>query len=84
MNYRTPGKTGLCVPELGMGCSGIGRTMYRRDDSDARATLLESPEAGVNFFDTVPGYSISNWIFWKAESGRWHKRHCRLSSHWNS
>lgn len=57
MNYRTLGKTGLHVSELGMGCSGIGRTMYRRDDSGARATLLESLNAGVNFYDTAPGYS---------------------------
>ena len=57
MNYRTLGKTGLRVSELGMGCSGIGRTMYHRDDSGARATLLESLDAGVNFYDTAPGYS---------------------------
>lgn len=57
MNYRILGKTGLRVSELGMGCSGIGRTMYHRDDSGARATLLESLDSGVNFYDTAPGYS---------------------------
>lgn len=57
MNYRILGKTGLRVSELGMGCSGIGRTMYRRDDSGAIATLRESLDAGVNFYDTAPGYS---------------------------
>lgn len=57
MNYRTLGKTGLHVSELGMGCSGIGRTMYRRDDSGAIATLRESLDEGVNFYDTAPGYS---------------------------
>ena len=57
MNYRTLGKTGLRVSELGMGCSGIGRTMYRRDDNGAIATLQESLDAAVNFYDTAPGYS---------------------------
>jgi len=57
MNYRTLGKTGLRVSELGMGCSAIGRTMYRQDDSGAIATLRESLDAGVNCYDTAPGYS---------------------------
>jgi aryl-alcohol dehydrogenase-like predicted oxidoreductase len=57
MNYRILGRTGLRVSELGMGCSGIGRTMYRRDDRGALATLQESLDAGVNFYDTAPGYS---------------------------
>ena len=57
MNYRTLGKTGLRVSELGMGCSGIGRTMYRQDDEESLATLLESFDVGVNFYDTAPGYS---------------------------
>lgn len=57
MNYRILGKTGLRVSELGMGCSGIGRTMHRRDDAGAVDTLRESLERGVNFFETAPGYS---------------------------
>ena len=72
MNYRTLGKTGLRVSELGMGCSGIGRTMYRRDDSGAIATLLESLDAGVNFYDTAPGYSAgeSERLIGEAFKGR--------------
>ncbi|MGD2113281.1 MAG: aldo/keto reductase [Gammaproteobacteria bacterium] len=57
MNYRDLGRTGLRVSELGMGCSGIGRTLYRRDDRESLATLLESLDRGVNLFDTAPGYS---------------------------
>jgi len=57
MNYRSLGKTGLRVSELGMGCSGIGRTLYRRDDSGAIATLRASLDQGVNLFDTAPNYS---------------------------
>jgi aryl-alcohol dehydrogenase-like predicted oxidoreductase len=57
VNYRILGKTGLRVSELGMGCSGIGRTMHRRDDAGAVNTLRKSLERGVNFFDTAPGYS---------------------------
>jgi aryl-alcohol dehydrogenase-like predicted oxidoreductase len=60
MNYRTLGKTGLRVSELGMGCSGIGRSLHRRDDAGALATLHASLEAGVNFFDTAPGYSAGD------------------------
>jgi aryl-alcohol dehydrogenase-like predicted oxidoreductase len=57
VNYRILGKTGLRVSELGMGCSGIGRTMQRRNDAGAIDTLRESLARGVNFFDTAPGYS---------------------------
>jgi len=57
MNYRTLGKTGLRVSEMGMGCSGIGRTLYRRDDSGAIATLQASLDQGVTLFDTAPSYS---------------------------
>ncbi len=57
MDYRLLGKTGLRVSMLGMGCSGIGRTMYRRDDRGAIAALQGSLDAGVNCFDTAPGYT---------------------------
>jgi aryl-alcohol dehydrogenase-like predicted oxidoreductase len=55
-----------------MGCSGIGRTLHRRDDAGAIATLKSSFEQGVNFFDTAPGYCAgdSERLIGEAFSGK--------------
>jgi aryl-alcohol dehydrogenase-like predicted oxidoreductase len=56
MEYRSLGKTGIRVSQLGMGCSSIGKSLYGHGEAEALATLAESLEQGVNFFDTAPGY----------------------------
>jgi len=55
-----------------MGCSGIGRTLNRRNDAEAVATLVASLERGVNFYDTAPGYSAgeSERLIGKAFEGK--------------
>jgi aryl-alcohol dehydrogenase-like predicted oxidoreductase len=57
MNYRTLGKTGLKVSEIGYGAWGIGKSMWigAQDDESLKA-LNRSIELGLNFIDTALGY----------------------------
>ena len=57
MRYRTLGKNGLEVSELGFGAWGIGGTMWiGADDSESLDALRVAIEQGVNFLDTAYGY----------------------------
>jgi aryl-alcohol dehydrogenase-like predicted oxidoreductase len=57
MRYRTLGRTGLEVSELGYGTWGIGGGMWigAEDDESVRA-LRRAIELGVNFLDTALAY----------------------------
>ena len=57
MEYRTLGKTGLQVSELGYGAWGIGKTMWiGADDEESLRALRRAVGDGVNFLDTALGY----------------------------
>ena len=57
MNYRTLGKTGLQISEVGYGAWGIGGTMWiGADDDESLAALNNAFDLGVNFVDTALGY----------------------------
>jgi aryl-alcohol dehydrogenase-like predicted oxidoreductase len=57
MVYRTLGRTGLEVSELGFGAWGIGGTMWiGADDDESLRALRLAIERGVNLFDTAYGY----------------------------
>ncbi len=57
MRYRTLGKTGLRVSELGFGAWGIGGTAWiGADDDESLRALRLAIEHGVNFLDTAYGY----------------------------
>jgi len=57
MLYRTLGRTGLEVSELGFGAWGIGGTMWiGADDDESLRALRLAIEHGVNFLDTAYGY----------------------------
>ncbi len=56
MRYRSFGKTGWSVSEIGFGCWGLGGGWGRRDDAEAKAALKRALELGVNFFDTAYVY----------------------------
>ncbi len=57
MRYRTLGKTGLEVSELGYGAWGIGKTMWiGADDDESLRALRRAIDLGVNFIDTALGY----------------------------
>ena len=57
MRYRTLGKTGLEVSELGYGAWGIGGSMWiGADDEESLRALRRAIELGVNFLDTALVY----------------------------
>ncbi|WP_410511940.1 aldo/keto reductase [Paenibacillus sp. BR2-3] len=57
MNYRTLGRTGLKVSEVGYGAWGIGKTGWiGADDRESLKALNRSIELGLNFIDTALGY----------------------------
>jgi aryl-alcohol dehydrogenase-like predicted oxidoreductase len=57
MRYRTLGKTGLEVSELGFGAWGIGRDAWvGADDDESLRALRTAIEHGVNFVDTAYAY----------------------------
>ena len=57
MKFRTLGRTGLNISEIGFGCWAIGGTSYgATKDEDSLAALEAAWEAGVNFFDTADTY----------------------------
>jgi aryl-alcohol dehydrogenase-like predicted oxidoreductase len=57
MNYRTLGRTGLKVSEIGYGAWGIGAKQWvgAADDESARA-LNRAIDLGLNFIDTALAY----------------------------
>ncbi|MCS7315119.1 MAG: aldo/keto reductase [Bryobacterales bacterium] len=57
MRYRTLGRTGLLVSEIGYGAWGIGGTMWiGGDDRESLAALRRALELGLNFIDTALVY----------------------------
>ena len=53
MRYRTLGRTGLRVSEIGLGARTIGRDT---DDQESIRTINRALDLGVNFFDTAESY----------------------------
>ncbi|HXV27964.1 MAG TPA: aldo/keto reductase [bacterium] len=57
MKYRTLGRTGLKISEIGFGCWAIGGTSYGPTrDEDSLEALETAWERGVNFYDTADTY----------------------------
>ena len=57
MNYRTLGRTGLKVSEIGYGAWGIGGKQWLGGrDEESLAALRRSIELGLNFIDTALAY----------------------------
>jgi aryl-alcohol dehydrogenase-like predicted oxidoreductase len=56
MHYRTFGRTGWQVSEVGYGMWQVGGGWGGSDDDDALRSLERSVELGCNFFDTAWGY----------------------------
>ena len=57
MHYRTLGRTGLRISEIGYGAWGIGKSSWlgASDEESARA-LNRAIDLGLNFIDTALGY----------------------------
>ncbi len=57
MRYRTLGRTGLRISEVGYGAWGIGKQMWRgADDRESLQALHLAVENGLNFIDTALVY----------------------------
>ncbi|WP_178024586.1 aldo/keto reductase [uncultured Paenibacillus sp.] len=57
MNYRTLGRTGLRISEIGYGAWGIGKSGWiGASDDESLEALRRSIELGLNFIDTALGY----------------------------
>ncbi len=56
MKYRTMGKTGLKVSEVGFGCGNIGGLMIRGSHKEQLEAVKLAIKLGINYFDTAPSY----------------------------
>jgi aryl-alcohol dehydrogenase-like predicted oxidoreductase len=56
MNYRTLGRTGLRVSEVGFGCGNVGGLMVRGSALEQLAAVRHAMDLGINYFDTAPQY----------------------------
>ena len=56
MKYRTLGRTGLRVSEVGFGGAGIGHVWGETTDAECIGAILRALDLGINFFDTSPMY----------------------------
>ncbi len=56
MKYRTLGRTGLLVSEVGFGGGGIGAVWGATTRRDSIRAVYRALELGVNFYDVAPGY----------------------------
>jgi aryl-alcohol dehydrogenase-like predicted oxidoreductase len=56
MRYRTLGKTGPTVSELGLGAMGMSDLYGPSDDAESLATLRDALDAGVTLIDTGDFY----------------------------
>lgn len=56
MNYRTLGRTGLRVSEIGFGCGNVGGMLVRGTHQEQVETVRRALELGINYFDTAAAY----------------------------
>ncbi len=56
MKYRTLGRTGLKVSEVGFGGAGIGHVWGPTTDEECIRAVGRALDLGINFFDTSPMY----------------------------
>ena len=56
MKYRTLGRTGLEVSEIGFGCGNVGGLMIRGSHQEQIEAVSRALELGINYFDTAPLY----------------------------
>lgn len=56
MRYRTLGRTGLRISEVGFGGGGIGGVWGKTTEAESVRAVHRALEAGVTFFDVAPGY----------------------------
>src|SRR5712692_8221339 len=68
MRYRTLGRTGLRVSELGLGGLFVSR-VGGGDRGEATAAVRRALDLGVNYIDTAPAYADSEEVLGIALEG---------------
>ena len=58
MQYRTIGKTGLRVSEIGFGCGNNAVLMVKAPHEDQVEAVRHALDMGINFFDTAFAYGL--------------------------
>jgi aryl-alcohol dehydrogenase-like predicted oxidoreductase len=58
MQYRTIGKTGVKVSEIGFGCGNNAVLMVKAPYEDQRKAVRHALDLGINFFDTAFAYGL--------------------------
>ena len=58
MNFRTLGRTGLKVSEIGFGGRALGASRGPQNDQDSIAALHATIDREVNFIDTAAGLLV--------------------------
>jgi len=58
MRYRTIGKTGLKVSEIGFGCGNNAVLMVKAPHVEQVKAVRRALDAGINFFDTAFAYGL--------------------------
>lgn len=58
MQYRTIGKTGLKVSEIGFGCGNNAVLMVKAPYEEQVRVVRRALDAGINFFDTAFAYGL--------------------------
>ncbi|HEX9265142.1 MAG TPA: aldo/keto reductase [Candidatus Binatia bacterium] len=58
MQYRTIGKTGLRVSEIGFGCGNNAVLMVKAPHEEQVKSVRHALDAGINFFDTAFAYGL--------------------------
>ncbi len=56
MNYRTLGRTGWKISDIGFGAWAIGGSWGQQSDAESLATLHRAIDLGINFIDTADVY----------------------------
>ena len=57
MHYRTLGRTGMEVSEIGFGAWGIGKGLWvGAEDGESTRAIHRAVDLGLNFIDTALGY----------------------------
>ncbi|MBM3821892.1 MAG: hypothetical protein FJ404_03205 [Verrucomicrobia bacterium] len=73
MKYRSLGRTGVALSEIGFGAWGLGGEAYGpTDDFVSERTLFAALDAGINFFDTsdLYGSGRSEELIGRVAAGR--------------
>ncbi len=56
MERRPLGRTGIDICPVGFGCGAVGGLMVRGDRREQVRAVARALEAGIDYFDTAPGY----------------------------